>query len=103
MYTYKQYSMEDVKRMHSGYFFSAGALYFFGSKINPSTYTSKDGARVYFVTSEQFDEKSPRRYTVRYLDVATGKIQDGSNFQEYASRTTAHRHAARMAREIPHG
>ena len=80
----------------NGYFFSSGAARFFHSRINSATYTSATG-RTFFVTSERFDDRTPRLYTIRYFDPAIPRnIGTLGEFQQYNTAHEAHR-AARIA------
>jgi hypothetical protein len=103
--TYPHYSsrlveMRDVERAHRGHWFSPDTMRFFRSRIGSYGYLSQsDGAKVFFVSSEQFDYQSPRLYTVRVQDRATGDIESASTFQQYASWSGADRAAQRMARD----
>lgn len=102
--TYPQYSaqlveMRDIERAHRGHWFSQDTMRFFRSRVGSYGYLSQsDGAKVFFVSSEQFDYASPRLYTVRVQDRATGEISSASEFQQYASWSGADRAAQRMAR-----
>lgn len=51
-----------------GYFFSRGAVEFFRSRLETGGYIKPYENRVYFVTSEQYSDKTPREYRVRVFD-----------------------------------
>lgn len=72
------------------HFFDEDATRFFKSRY-PQTGVVKDN-KAYFVTSEQFDYNSPRLYTVRVCDMATGIIDSVGEFQQY--RTSAQAYAS---------
>ena len=74
------YDMSDIQRKHVGHFFDKGAMRFFNSRLTNIIYCSLVG--VYFVTSEAFDYNSPRLFTVRRLDLETGKIDTIGEFNE---------------------
>lgn len=74
---------------HSPYWFSASTLAFFDSNIHPEVYPVPGGAL--FISSERFDENSPRLFTVRHC-TDNGKITTVGEFQEHGSLV-----AARMA------
>ncbi len=65
-------AIRTANRMSGGHFFDADTLRFFSSRILPTVHQGRYG--VYFVTSERFDEDTPRRYTVRRFDPATGSV-----------------------------
>ena len=72
--------MDQLKRLHKlhgWHFFDAGALRFFNSRILPQLYAGD-----YFITSERFDEKSPRLFTIRKAD-ARGDVDTVGEFQQY--------------------
>ena len=73
--------MWQVERAHQGHWFDAGAKRFFNSRV-AQTAQVKDG-KAYFVSSEQFDYKSPRLYSVRVCDLVTGDIDTVGEFQQY--------------------
>lgn len=79
----------------AGYhFFEAATMRFFNSRILQAVYQGEGG--VFFVTSEKFDERSPRLYTVRKYDPATRSIDTVDGFNEL-SKYQAQAGAARMA------
>jgi hypothetical protein len=80
----------EVKRsniQHGFHFFDAGAMRFFNSRI--SGHAIKCGSRAYFVTSEKFDHKSKRFYSVRECDLTNGKINTLGDFQEFSTSKQA--------------
>lgn len=79
-------TMADIKRANKAagrHWFDKGALAFFRSKIEPKVY----GGR-YFITSEQFDDAAPRRYSVRMAE-PDGSISTVGEFQAYDGRGAA--------------
>lgn len=48
-----------------GHFFSKGAVRFFRSRLETGGYVLPYEGRVYFVTSEQYSDDTPREYRVR--------------------------------------
>ena len=77
------YSMEDIKIANENagqYFFSPSAMRFFKSRVGDTVFQGIGG--IYFVTSEKFDYKSPRNYTVRQFSPKTGHINTASKFNE---------------------
>lgn len=64
--------IKKLNRQAGRFFFSQDTMRFFRSRC-PRT-AIKIGNKAYFVTSEQFDDKSPRRYTVRICDLETGEV-----------------------------
>ena len=86
-------TIEDVKRINKEkdrHFFDRDTMRFFKSKIE------KDQLRFgqliddkYFVTSEQYDESSPRLFTVRRFNPKEGSINTVGEFQEFKRKATA--------------
>ncbi len=80
-------SMYEVKRHNrqNGYhFFDPSSMRFFNSRIqNDPPYKGR-----YFVTSEKFDYKSPRYYTIREIK-EDGTIKTVGEFQGFASSRQA--------------
>lgn len=70
----------------SGFWFSKGAMRFFDSRILWQTLT-RLGKGYLFVSSEQFDYRSPRLYTVRKWD--NGDVSELGEFQQFETRGEA--------------
>lgn len=95
MYTTIQ-SIRSTNAAAGGHWFSPGARRFFRSWIGQRVHEGPGG--VFFVSSEQFDARSPRLYTVRQAVDNGKRIKTVGGFQAYASRSAAHNAAARYAR-----
>jgi hypothetical protein len=88
------YDMNEIKRANARagqHFFEEGTMRFFNSRVGDTVHCGPGG--IFFVTSEQFDDSSPRRYTVREFVPATGRINTVGKFQEHATNAAAHRRA----------
>lgn len=81
--------MWQVERAHRGHWFDPPSKRFFSSRI-AQTAQVKDG-KAYFVSSEQFDYKSPRLYSVRVCDLKTGDIDTMGEFQEHQTSQQAYK------------
>lgn len=66
------------------YFFSYDTMQFFKSTVGNTVYTSPDGKYAYFATGEK-GLHTPRRFTVRVYNAATGDISTHGEFQAYQS------------------
>ena len=90
-------SIAEIKSLHRGHWFDESAMRFFGTHIDETVYPSNGGT--YFVTSERYDENSPRRYSVRraYLVGGAAHIETVGEFGEYATGAAAHREARQLA------
>lgn len=75
--------IKSVNRAAGKHFFDADTMRFFRSRILPTIYHGE-----FFITSEQFDSESPRRYTIRRAD-AQGNIDSPTGFCTYKSRDEA--------------
>jgi|GEM_PF-6778247 len=93
----REHSIDHAIGQHKGYFFTPGAMRFFRSRIAQSCFQADGSPRIYFATSEQFDERSGRFGTVRVLNTATGSIDQVGAFQEHANIRAAGRAAKRAA------
>lgn len=96
----KHWTMDQIKtanRVRNLHWFDPSALRFFKSRVSDFTACGPGG--VFFVSSERFDERSPRRYSVRSFDPETGNINTVGDFQAYGTGATARRHAERYARD----
>ena len=71
------------------FFWSRGAMKFFNSRSTTAVTESYDKRRVYFVTSERFDDTTPRRYTVRMWDRDVKQENTIGEFQQYRDLRTA--------------
>lgn len=80
-------TIDDIKRANAElghFFFSAGAMRFFDSRIHRKVYAGR-----YFITSERYDAETPRLYTIRRAN-DDGSIDDVSEFQQYKTAHEAH-------------
>lgn len=97
--------IDDIKSMSRGYFFSKDSMRFFNSRLSSYGYrkmlvNEKEivlSNHIFFVTSEKFDWKSKRLYTVRRLNSQTGEIITIGEFQSYKSSNGANRKAESLA------
>lgn len=80
------YSVNGIEIKHKGHFFSPGAMRFFNSRVCSDVFPTKNGA--YFITSEKFDYKSPRLYTVRFFDL-NDDIKTVGEFQGFETKAQA--------------
>ena len=93
------YTLQEFIKKHEDagyYWFSAGAKRFFSSRILAATWTpSYDGRGAWFVTSEQFrpsqGDPHPRRYSVRWADFQSAKVDTVGEFQAYRTARDAKR------------
>lgn len=100
-------SQSELERYHKGYFFSRDSMRFFNSRIAQYGYrklTCNDKEIIYhnlvfFVTSEKFDCKSKRLYTIRRLNIDSGEIITVGEFQQYKSSGWANKVAQKLAIE----
>lgn len=102
-------SMNEIKQCSKIHFFDKGSMRFFNSRLSEYGYQCKEVVKIgkydeynyhniiFFVTSEKYDHKSPRLYTIRKLTINTGAIETVGDFQQYKSRDTAHRWAQKYA------
>ena len=77
------YSMEDIKRANENagrHFFEPDTMRFFKSRVGDTVFQGIGG--IYFVTSEKFDYKSPRNYTVRQFNPETGIVGTDGEFNK---------------------
>lgn len=81
------YHIDDVKSKSKGFFFNKDSMKFFSSRLVDEVFPSNK--EVFFVTSEKFDHKSPRLFTVRVLDLGSGSIITVGEFQGYETKTQA--------------
>lgn len=91
--------IEDVIRWHRGHWFSPSTLRFFRSKVYDRVWLHPTEQKVFFVSSEQRGNLTPRRYTVRVYDVATDSISTATEFGQYATKRAADAAAQRTAQE----
>jgi len=86
----------NINKRNGFHFFDKSAIRFFNSKIANRAYLNKDRSRAFFITSEKFDYKSPRLFTIRYCNLRniSEKEREGSTetigeFQQYKNRSSA--------------
>ena len=80
----------DLNRNIGNHFFSPSSMRFFSSRVHSEVYSG-----CYFVTSEKFDWKSPRLYTVRKAN-PDGTIETIGDFQAFDTRSKAHTFAKNL-------
>lgn len=87
------YSIDQVKRYATGYFFSPDTMRFWKSRVSEMIYNGVES--VYFVTSE-CGLGMPRSFTVRRFELATRSISTVEGLSRIG-RNAAHGNAARLA------
>jgi len=91
--------LESLAKERGSHFFDEKTMGFFRSKVMDQTFPVHGG--IYFVTSEQFVPSvgAPygRRWTVRFIDAASGDINTVGKFQQYSNRTSAMREAKEIS------
>lgn len=81
----------DVSRQHGNHFFDPETIAWFRSEIVDKVFG------VFFVTSEQFDDESPRLFTIRRIDWDNGTISTVGKFQQYETLEEAMTEVKRLA------
>lgn len=80
------------------YFFSPDTLRYFDSRIAPDIINTPTG--IIFITSEKFNDNTPRLYTVRIMH-EDGSVSDvNCKFQQFPSLTAARKHARTEAAKL---
>ena len=82
-------TIKEIKQANKaigGHWFDKGTLRFFNSRIYPEVYKGADGMD-YFITSERFDEKHPRKYTIRRAH--SGEIDTVGELRQYDTKADA--------------
>jgi hypothetical protein len=77
--------------------FDPGAMRFFNSRLPKKAFASQGAKCFYFVTSEAYDYKSKRKYSVRRMCAC--KVDTIGEFQQYSSQKTATNVAKRLAKK----
>lgn len=80
-----------VAHKHGSKFFSPETMLWFRSEVYHDVYG------VFFVTSEQFNDESPRRFTIRRINWDTGEVTTQSEFQQYETWEEANAEAKALA------
>jgi hypothetical protein len=86
-------TMLEVKRAareHGSHWFDAATMRFFKSRVMPRVWNTPAGPA--FISSEQFDEDSPRLYTIRVVNFSPRfNITEypGTTFQQFQSVNVA--------------
>jgi hypothetical protein len=94
-------SIAEIKAANKAaglYWFDKGSMSFFDSIIEPTVFPSSDGA--YFISSEQFSDKAPRLFTVRFAD-SGGAVSTVGAFQEFETLENARRAAVKASKATP--
>lgn len=93
-------SINEIKYKARGHFFDPTSMRFFNSRIAQEGYTKEGHDKIYFLTSERMDHKSPRMYTIRALDKNTGMINTVEGFQRFKHRNTAHNNMIKLLKDV---
>lgn len=91
-------TIEDIKTANAvggGHWFEPATMRFFSSHVSGEVYPFPGGAT--FVSSERYDARSPRRYTVRVATVDGGHVGTVGEFQGYATLRAARKAAQAYA------
>lgn len=78
--------LKAAVKAEGSHFFDAASMRFFNSRIAPGVKHTDAG--IVFITSEQFDSRSPRLYTIR-IAKADGSIDEVGEFQQYKTLDAA--------------
>jgi hypothetical protein len=90
--------VKEIVRRTGSHFFEPDTMRFFKSRVSSKVYPTPNGA--FFVTSERFNDTTPRTYTVRRVSDAGTLIDveiNGKTFEHFTSPTHAHKVARRLA------
>lgn len=80
------FSVDDIKRKHTGHWFDKDSMRFFKSKVLSDVFCSD--LKAYFVSSESFDG-TKRFFTVRAFNTKTKEIETIGEFNKIESRAIA--------------
>jgi hypothetical protein len=87
-------TLRTINQNHGRHFFELQAMRFFRSRVSDWSLTV--GTKIYFVTSEQFQnwtngKKDRRMYSARVMDTTTGTVEyvGDSKFQDFGNGRTA--------------
>lgn len=86
------FTIDDIKRRHKGFWFTPDTMRFFSSRVLPDVFPVEDGGAL-FISSERYDEESPRKYSVRKCDGVSGYIDTVGEFMGHATIVQARNHA----------
>jgi hypothetical protein len=75
--------IQEANKASGGHWFSKDTMRFFKSIVYNPIYFGR-----YFITSERFDDGSPRLFTVRFAN-ADGSIDTASKFQQFSTKRQA--------------
>lgn len=76
------WTMEEIRSANARagqHWFEPATMRFFRSRVGDNVYEGR-----YFISSEQFDWKSPRLYTIREI-MPNGSIEEVGGFQQWGS------------------
>jgi len=100
----QSWTIEDIREANARagkFFFSPATMRFFRSRIGRKVYQTPEGARVAFVTSEQFDDQSPRLYSARSFNPETGETDGIGPFNKLTKREATRLALLYCAGEVP--
>lgn len=68
--------------------FAAGAMAFFNTRVETDAVVTERGG-AFFITSDAPDSWSPRRFTVRRMDIYNGQVETVGEFYHHETREAA--------------
>ena len=86
----KTISINQIKCLNKAkglFFFSPDTIRFFHSRVGQTAYVI--GGVAYFITSEQRECDTPRKYTIRKANLETGNTGTVGEFQAYGTNAQA--------------
>lgn len=94
--------VKEANRKHGFYYFSRDAMQFFSSRVSDRAY--KVGTKAYFITSEKnkhsirggHTDANPRKWSIRVIDLITGRVNTVGQFQEFNSKREAKKQLERL-------
>lgn len=93
--------LRTIADRYGSHYFTPNTLRYFSSRVHRTVYGER-----FFVTSEQYDDESPRLYSIRSftIDAQRGRIDFDTvgEFQAYDTRREAHSAARTLARAMKH-
>ena len=89
--------IETVIRKHNGHWFSEDSKRFFRSRWENTAYQNEGSLYAYFISSEKFNDHTPRKYTIRRINMRNGEFSTSSpippifEFQQYTTKKQANK------------
>ena len=82
-------NLAHINESMGKFFFRKTSMAFFNSRLGDIIYRKGKSNLVYFISSERMNFQSPRRFTIREMNLDSGDVNNIGEFQGYPTSYSA--------------